>query len=376
MNTPLLDVLGVQWDLQAPIVAVAWDDAGGTAAYAMGDGRVALAAAQWRAGPRVERRDVGGVHVLPGMASTARPSVVTCHAGSCHALAADGAGGFVSGGDDGRVVRVRADATPEELSRMPGVWIDAVACNGAGATAYAGGRRVARHRASGIDEIELPASATDMAFSPDGATLAMAHSDGVTLWNERSLPRRLTWPGYHRKIAWSPDGRYVFTGMQENAIHGWRVADGGDMEMAGYPGQPLSLAFTHDAALLVTSGALRPVCWDLARPGSSQAPRECGIRSKAPVSCVTCHPRRHVIATGHHSGAITLCTPDSDGFLLLKGAGGGAQAALAWSPDGQRLAFGTHDGVLGWLDLPDALFCSERRPADTNHPQKEARHEQ
>jgi WD40 repeat protein len=365
MNPPLLEALGVHWDLQAPIVAVRWSGTD-TVAYAMGDGRVAMAPTQGREGPRIERHEGGGVTVVPAARTSTRPAVVTCHAGSCHALAADGHGGFVSGGDDGRVMHFRADSAPEEWSRMP-VWIDAVACNGDGVTAYAGGCRVARMTDGGIDDIELPASATDLAFSPDGSTLAIAHSGGVTLWSRVSLPRRLPWPGYHRSVGWSPDGRYVFTGMQENAVHGWRMTDGADLEMAGYQGQPLSLAFIHDASLLVTSGGFRPACWDLKRPGSSQAPRECGIRSKAPVSCVTCHPRLPVIVTGHHSGAITLCAPDSDNFLLVKGAGGGPVSSLAWSPDGQRLAFGSHDGLLGWVALPDAMFRQGVRETESHH---------
>ena len=44
--------------------------------------------------------------------------------------------------------------------------------------------------------------------------------------------------------------------------------------------------------------------------------------------------------------------------LFIKGSGGGAVNALAWSGDGSSLAFGTQDGALGWLGLPDALFRS------------------
>ncbi len=65
-----------------------------------------------------------------------------------------------------------------------------------------------------------------------------------------------------------------------------------------------------------------------------------------------------MIAAGYHNGAIVLCQPGSDEGLFIKGPGGGALNALAWSGDGSRLAFGTHDGVLGWLGLPDALFRS------------------
>ena len=35
--------------------------------------------------------------------------------------------------------------------------------------------------------------------------------------------------------------------------------------------------------------------------------------------------------------------------------------ALVWSGDGGRLAFGTQDGTLGWLVLPEALFRSRQQ---------------
>lgn len=376
MNTPLLDMLGAQWDLQAPIVAVRWAD-NDNAAYAMGDGRVALTTAHGLAGPQAEMRPDGGISLTPSTAKPNRPVMLTCHTGSCRTLAADGAGGFVSGGDDGRVMRVRADTSLEEVAHVPGTWIDAVACNRDGTVAYAGGRQVARRSSAGRDEIELPTQATSLAFSPDGATLAIAHNGGVTLWGALSLPRQLNCAGYHRSVAWSPDGTLLFTGMQENAVHGWRVADGSDFELTGYVSQPLSLAFTHDGSQLITSGALRPACWELKEIGSADSPSECGVPNKTPVNCVACHPRRQVIAVGHQSGAITLCAPGSDGFLLIKGAGGGALSSLAWSPNGQRLAFGTQDGTLGWLTLPDALFRSEGgSPAPTHTDKQEARYEQ
>ncbi len=96
------------------------------------------------------------------------------------------------------------------------------------------------------------------------------------------VPRLLAWPGYHRSVAWSPDGRYLVSGMEENALHGWRLPDGGDIEMGGYPGQPRSLSFSADGRVLVTSGGMRAVCWRFDPPGGDDQPRECGIAGKTP----------------------------------------------------------------------------------------------
>ena len=359
---PLLELLGACWMYSTPVVALAWNSDGSSVAFAQGDGHLALVDTQWPRGPRLAVRAEGGVEVVPAEVPAHRPLRASCHQGSSLCIAQDVEGGFVSGGDDGRLVQVPKAGNPVVLETLPGAWIEALVCSRSGTLAYSHGRQVSRRTAAGPSQIDLPTPALALAFSPDGQCLAVAHSDGVTLWPAQGPIRRLLWRGYHRSLAWSPDGVYLVSGMQENALHGWRVADGGDIEMGGYPGQPLSLSFAHDGQFLATSGGTRPVCWGFDPPGRAAQPVECGIPSRTPVSCVSCHPRQHLVAAGYINGAVLLCRPGSDEGLFIKGAGGGAVTSLAWSGDGAKLAFGTQDGVLAWIGLPDALFLA-RSPA-------------
>jgi WD40 repeat protein len=357
MNAPplLLDLLGARWITQAPVVSVAWDRTGQYAGFALGDGTLALAVARWQGGPTLMPREGGGVEFVPAWGAPTPLSRFALHGGTCLALAPDPEGGFLSGGDDGRLVHLNVDGTSEVLVDAPGEWVDLVAA-GYSARAYATGRRV--HRLGALPAtLALPGSATALAFDPAGERLAIAHQGGVTLWTtDVHEPRLFAWPGYHRALAWSPDGRYLLSGMEENALHGWRLPDGGDIEMGGYPGQPRSLSFSADGRVLVTSGGPRAVCWRVDPPGGDQAPRECGIAGKTPVNHVACHPTHPLVAVGYHGGALQLCQPGRSDALIIKGAGDSPVSAIAWSPDGGFLALGTETGEIALVSLPEALF--------------------
>ncbi|MPW05347.1 WD40 repeat domain-containing protein [Paraburkholderia sp. CNPSo 3155] len=364
MNAPhvLIDLLGARWETDASVVEVVWDDSGQCAGFALGDGTLALATGVWEGGPRLKPRESGGgVEFVQAQAPPAPLARFSVHEGTCLALAADPAGGFLSGGDDGRLVHLRLDGTSALVAHEVGAWIDRVAASPVGGRSYACGRRV--HWLGPKPAcLMLSGSATSMAFDPSGTQLAISHHGGVTVWAADTLrERELAWRGFHRNVAWSPDGRYLVSGMEENALHGWRLADGADIEMGGYLGQPRSLSFSADGRFLATSGGMRAVCWRFDPPGADAGPHESGIAGKTPVSVVVCHPIHPLIAVGYYSGVVLLCQPGSSDMLFVKGSGNSAVSALAWSPDGRRLALGTEAGELALVFLPDELFRFGRR---------------
>ncbi|WP_438391258.1 WD40 repeat domain-containing protein [Caballeronia sp. DA-9] len=355
---PLIELLGARSVTDAAVVAIAWDFAGSHAGFALGDGTVAFTAAAWPGGPLVRPRQGGGVEFVPAREPPTPVTRFSVHDGTCLALAADPEGGFLSGGDDGRLVHLNVDGTIEVLIDSAGEWIDLVATTSAG-RAYATGRRV-HWLGTRPASLPLPGSATALVFNATGDQLAIAHRGGVTLWPVDShVLRPLAWPGYHRSVAWSPDGRYLVSGMEENALHGWRLPDGGDIEMGGYPGQPRSLSFSADSRVLVTSGGPRVICWRFDPPGGDDQPGECGIAGKTPVTCVACHPAHPLIAVGYHNGAVLLCQPGGSDILFVKPSGDSPVSAVTWSPDGRRLAMGTQTGEIGLVLLPEALFHFE-----------------
>lgn len=264
---------------------------------------------------------------------------------------------LVTGGDDGRVMRVTADAA-ETIADAKGRWIDALAAAPSGAIAWSTGKTVKARDDKGKERsIDVPTTAQGLAFAPKGYRLAISHYNGATLWfpNTDAAPDPLPWKGSHIDITWSPDARFVVTSMQENALHGWRLPEKADMRMTGYPSKTRSFSWSHDGQWLATSGADAAIVWPFAdKTGPmGKAPRECGVRP-ARVSKVAFHPKALVLAVGYEDGAVLLIRLTDAAELLVRAptAPGDEVTALAWDKSGRRLLLGTAEGAAAMLTLP------------------------
>ena len=304
---------------------------GGTAAFALGDGTVRLA----------DGGDARTVSVHGGAILAATPT-------------RDGAA-LLSGGDDGLVALTDAKGAVGRLAARPRKWIDHVAAGPGGAVAFATGRQAVVRFADGRERsFDLPRAVGGLAFAPKGLRLAVARYDGVDLWwvATDAGPTALAWNGAHLGVMFSPDGRYVVTTMQEQALHGWRLDDGKDMRMSGYPSKPRSLAWSPKGRYLASSGANAAVLWPFhGKDGPmGKQPVQLGAREKL-TTRVACHPREETVAIGYQDGMILVVRFADGEEALMRRPGGGPVSALAWDGRGNRLAFGTEEGAAGLIDL-------------------------
>ncbi|MBL8705523.1 MAG: WD40 repeat domain-containing protein [Rhodospirillales bacterium] len=335
-----LDEATRAWDLREPVVALAFDKSGKTLAYGLGDGGVALVDAP--------KKD-------------AAPHRVDAHDGAVLALAADAdEAAFVTGGDDGKLLRVAASGEVTTLQHWKGKWVEHVlAPAGAPFRAVGVGKSailLPRKGDAAPTALVHPSTVGGIAVNPKAKRIAVAHYNGVSLWwthGKEQKPKVLAWTGSHIGITWSPDGNYIVTSMQENALHGWRLSDSQDMRMSGYPMKVRSVAWSQSPYFLVTSGAERVVCWPFSGAGPmGKPPMELGYARPAPIVAVAAHPRGDLVAAGYADGALALARIQTANAGFAKPPGGGRVSALAFSPDGNRLAFGTEDGLAGVIDLP------------------------
>jgi WD40 repeat protein len=283
-------------------------------------------------------------------------AVVEAHDGaSLSACLHPGGEGVVSGGDDGRLVWARPDGA-QELASLPGKWLDSVAASAESKLiAFSAGREL-HVRDSGDPAFarlfQHEKSVADIAFDPKGRRIAAATYGGVWLWYARiadQKPATLKWAGSHIAAVWSPDGKFVISGMQENALHGWRVADEKNMRMGGYPAKVKSVAFLAKGALMATSGANGVVVWPFAGqtgPMGKQA-AEVGYEERALATRVAGMPGGNWVAWGLDDGRVRACDLVGQRIVEIKAERGAPISALAMTSDGKRLAWGDEDGQAG-----------------------------
>lgn len=321
----------------APVAACAFSRDGSKVAFALGDGQVRLLPAD--------------------IAAPAPEAAAPQHGGAVLALIADPAGdGFVSGGDDGRVLRIAADGATTELLAQKGKWVEHLAAHRNGAIAIGVGRSMFVAKDGEVREFgPHQSTVAGLDFSKDGSRVACAHYGGITVWSIGQVilpPRKFVWRGSHVALKWSTDGKFIATGTQENDIHVWRVAQATDMRMQGYPAKVKSLSWTADARFLYTSAQPVFTAWPFSGKGpEGKPPLQFGDEGAGLITVVAAHPAAEFVAGGYDSGELQLGDIKAKRSVVLKMADGSAITCLAWAADGLRLAVGNERGDLQVIDL-------------------------
>jgi WD40 repeat protein len=316
----------------------------GRAAFALGDGTVRL-------------RDFA---IDDGRVAVGNSEVVAaCHSGAATALAPF-RGGFVSAGQDGRVVRY----TGTEVGVVPlidfdGRWVDALAVHGhTGRIAAAAGRRlvVTAERSGQVESDAFASTVAGLAFAPEGRRIAVAHCDGVSVLSVETGVREhlLGWKGAHIGVSWSPDGRFVVSATQERELHVWDLVTLLDLRLGGYPHKIHGLHWLHNGSFLVCTGADVITAWSFVEAGpGGKPPIEIGYAYDGLVTAVAAHPSAPLVAGGYSTGSILIGGTNKGEALVARGSDGDAITALSWAANGRCLIAGTAGGRAIFTAVPE-----------------------
>ncbi len=271
------------------------------------------------------------------------------------ALARDGTF-LITGGEDGRVCQMTSNWQVEELAGLGRKWVTSVATGPGNIVGFASGRDAYVMLQNGeTKELAHPRAVEGLAFAPKGTRLAVARYNGATLHFPAASSKAtgLEWAGAHTGIDFSPNGNFLITTMQENALHGWVLSSGKHMRMTGYPAKVKSWSWSNKGKWLATSGAQAAIVWPFSgKEGPmGKAPKELGTRGDILVSAVACHPKDDVVAIGYSDGTVLVCRIEDGNEALLRRGGKGAITSMAWDRGGLRIAFGSEAGDCGIVDI-------------------------
>ena len=266
--------------------------------------------------------------------------------------------GLISGGDDGRFLAIKQNGDITEIAVFGTKWVDCVAASDEIVACSSGSDvHLFEHGKSDGKVFKRLSTVGGFAFDKKGQRLAVAHYEGVTIW-ERSKRRwkstRLFWKGSHGNVSFSPDGKYIVTTMQENSVHGWRLRDKGDLAMSGYPAKVKSLDWVGDTPFLATSGADEAICWPFdGKFGPMERSPVCVAHNRKKLATfVRGLPGEEAVFAGFQDGAVLLAKLDEEKkAIAIRGSTNAEVSGIAVSNCGSHILIGDIAGNVLWAPL-------------------------
>nr|WP_246425685.1 serine/threonine-protein kinase [Streptomonospora nanhaiensis] len=263
-----------------------------------------------------------------------------------------GPGGTIAAGGDDLAFSLWDAATGEPVTTVNGGFhVDALAFSPDGGLLAVGGSYtdvVLWDPQTEENVATLGSTATEIAFSPDGRTVATAIG-ATRLWDVETGEQTATLDEADNDVmvtalAFSPDGATVATAEGEGPVRLWDAETGEETAAFEHDDYVFSLAFSPDGAVLAAGteteaeqGAV--LLWD-----AESGEEESELHHDGRVDSVAFHPDGGMLASG---GADIAVWDTGTGRPIAEHLAGGTWTrSVAFSPDGTVLAAGGEDGIV------------------------------
>ncbi len=183
-----------------------------------------------------------------------------------------------------------------------------------------------------------------VAFSPDGSRVVTAAQDHTArVWDVASGTELFALTGHDQRLesaVWCPDGEMIATGARDGRIRLWSAADGAELAVFdGHQDWVEDVVFAPDSAGLASASGDGTVgIWPLVEPTPTYLH---GHRDW--VEAVDWSPDGTQLASGSRDTTLRVWNvAPSEQRLVIRGHEGVVED-LAWSPDGTRIASCSRD---------------------------------
>jgi WD40 repeat protein len=187
---------------------------------------------------------------------------------------------------------------------------------------------------------------SSLAYSSDGATLAVGYDNGDIRLSKVATGRRIatfTEGSLVDSVALSPDGRTLAVGDDKGHVRAWDVANGLRLADFDEAGQVLSVTFSGDGQMLAAAGtAGQVILWNAATWHQIHTFTE-GTPIPTPINSVAFSRDGKTLAAGETIGSVRLWRVATR-TMVANLAEGASANSLAFSPDDRTLAVGDGNG--------------------------------
>jgi WD40 repeat protein len=196
----------------------------------------------------------------------------------------------------------------------------------------------------------------DVDFSMDGSRLVAATGSRVTVWRLRTKSHVVLRPrgGVVWSVAFSPDGRRVASGSDDNVARIWNLRTGDTTSLSGQEGPVVHVAFSPDGSSLLTASQDETArIWDV---GTGNVLAQLHGHTGNVESASFAFDGKTVL-TGGHDGTIRFWSSTADPVLAQVGSeeqappDRNAVLAVGFDPAGKRLVTAGKDQSARVWDL-------------------------
>ncbi len=184
-----------------------------------------------------------------------------------------------------------------------------------------------------------------VAWSPDGKRLASgSNDDTVQVWDATTGGNVLTYKGHSDivdAVAWASDGKRIASGSADKTVKMWDATTGAHIfTYTGHLGGVYSVAWSPDGKRIASGGFDATVqVWDATTGGNVLTYKG----HSGPVYSVAWSPDGKRIASGAYHATVQVWDATTGGNVLTYKGHSGWASSVAWSPEGKRIASGSAD---------------------------------